>query len=251
MSEAGTNMTPEAATLDKEVALLVDRFDKKGKIIALTTDDHEAFAALVSKFGDNVKDWTDGVDATVFTGMALTKTDNGRITLIPIASEESIFSDPVIRKALYKLYVNKIANAGMDDETQAAQFITPAGLFKQKYDVDAFKFLAKTFVKFLREQGLLGITINSLRQSFQSAAFASTQFPRTTNDQWNKILGMAKALAEKNNKDVSIYDHWEATRSIQEADTSTLNLDFAKLQNMEEAMDGEEEETTPAEPTKS
>lgn len=247
MSEQGTvGMTDAAAALDKEVAEMAARFEKKGKVIALSTDDHEAFAALVSKYGDNVKDFTDGVDATAFTGMALTKTDNGRIALIPIASEEAVFADAVVRKALYKLYVNKVANAGMDDETQAAQFIIPAGLFKQKFDVDAFKFLAKTFVKFLREQGLLGITINSLRQSFQSAAFAKTQFPRTTDEQWVKILGMAKALAEKNNKDVSLYDHWEATRSVQEADTSTLNLDFAKLQNMEEALDGEDETEEPA-----
>lgn len=240
------DMAPEAAALDKEVAEMFAKFEKKGKLIALSTDDHEAFAGVVEKIGDNLKDFTDGVDASVFTGMSLAKTENGRIALLPIASEEAVFADPVVRKALYKLYVNKIANAGMDDETQAAQFITVAGLFKQKFDVDAFKFLAKTFVKFLREQGLLGITINSLRQSFQSAAFAKTQFPRTTDEQWVKILGMAKALAEKNNKDVSLYDHWEATRSVQEADTSTLNLDFAKLQNMEEALDGEDEAEEPA-----
>lgn len=243
MSEQGnTAAGGNDAALDKETAILADRFEKKGKVIALANDDHEAFANLVAKFGDNVKDWTDGVDASIFTGMALAKSENGSIRLIPIASEEAVFADPVVRKALYKLYVNKIANAAMDDEAQAAQFMTSAGNFKQKFDLDAFKFLAKTFVKFLREQGLLGITVNSLRQSFQSAAFAKTQFPRTTDEQWVKIIGMAKALAAKNDKDISIYEHMEATRNVQEADTSVLNLDFAKLGQMEEAIDGNDDE---------
>jgi hypothetical protein len=140
---------------------------------------------------------------------------------------EAALSDPTVRAALYRYYVNRVVNEAMDDEAQASQFITVAGCFKQKFDLDAFKFLAKGFVKKLREQGLRGITINGLRQAFGSQAFAATQFPRTTKEQWEAVLNMAEAFAKHNNKDTSIYEHFKATRDVQEADTSTLKLDFS------------------------
>lgn len=252
MSEQGQAqaLSPE---MDKVVAELREKFVKKDKVVALANDDQEAFANLVLSFGDNVKDWTDGADNKVFTGLALTKSENGRIAFIPLASEEEVFADPIVRKALLRIYYNKVVNAATEDDATAAQFLTVAGCFKQKFDLDAFKFLAKPFTKFLREQGLSGVTNMSLRQSFASAAFAKTQFPRTTDEQWVKILGMAKAIASKNGYETSIYDHWEATRAVQTADTSILNLDFAKLHfgDDSEADDGEENATAPApEPAK-
>jgi hypothetical protein len=222
---------------EKEIAEALGRFNKKDKLVALANDDQEIFAEVVGKLGENVHDWTEGVDGKIFTGLALAKSESGRMVLIPIASPEAAFSDPAVRAALYKLYVNRVVNSATEDDAQASQFITVGGNFKQKFDVDAFKFLAKPFVSFLRGQGLTGITINGLRQAFASQAFAQTQFPRTTKDQWEKIIGMAEALAKKNDKDTSIYDHWKATRDVQTADTSTLNLDFAKLQEAEDDLE--------------
>lgn len=228
MSEVHNQVT-EADALAKEVSELKEVLNKKDKIFVTANDDQEAFAALVGELGDNVKDWTAGADETLFTGMGLARSENGRLVLIPIASEEAAFSDPVVRKAMYKLYRNKVLNAATDDESQQSQFITVAGLFKQKFDVEGFNGIQKAFVKFLKKSGLVGINKNALRQSFQSSAFALTQFPRTTKEQWQELLKMAKAIAKKNELDTSIFEHWEATRDVQSADTSTLNLDFTKF----------------------
>lgn len=224
------------------VVELAEKFEKKGKVVALSTDDQEAFAEFAGSIS-SLTDWTEGVDADVFTGLAIVKADNQRIVLIPIASEEAAFSDPIVRKAMYRQYVNKVVNAASDDDATAAQFITVAGNFKQKFDLDAFKFQAKVLTKFLRSQGLSGITNNSLRMSFQSAAFAKTQFPRVDAEAWDKIIGIAETQAQKNGYDTSIFDHWKATRNVAEADTSELKLNFDQLLADEDALsdDGDNE----------
>lgn len=232
MSEHAT-VTP-ADELAKEVEELKDQFSKKDKVFVMANDDQAAFSALVTSLGDNVKDWTAGADENLFTGMGLVKSENGRIVLIPIASEEAVFADPVVRKALYKLYRNKVMNAAMDDESVQSAFVTVAGNYKQKLDVEGFNGIQKAFVKFLKKSGLIGINKNSLRQSFASAAFALTQFPRTTAEQWKQLLEMAKAIAKKQELDTSIFDYWNQTRDVATADQSVLNLDFSKLSGEEE-----------------
>lgn len=235
----------DAAEHETAIAELKEKFAKKDKLVALPDDDQELFAEVVSSFADGVvKDWTNDVDANAFTGMALAKAENGRVVLIPVASMEAAFSDATVRAALYRYYVNRVVNEATSDDAQASQFITVAGCFKQKFDLDAFKFLAKAFVKKLREQGLRGITINGLRQAFASQAFAATQFPRTTKEQWQRILDMAEAFAKHSNKDTSIYEHFKATRDVQEADTSPLKLDFSEFGSM-----GDETEEPNAEET--
>lgn len=245
MSEHAVNETSASPELDKAIAEAAEKFAKKDKLVALPTDDQEVFVGVVSKFQENLKDWTDGADASVFTGMALAKSENGRISLIPLASMEAVFADPIVRKALYKSYVNRVVNAAMEDDANPASFLTVAGNYKQKFDLDAFNFIAKPFIAFLRKGGLSGITKASLRQSFASAAFAKTQFPRTTDEQWAKILEMAKVTAKKNDFDISIFEHWEATRAVQSADTSVLNIDFTALSHVTED-DDEEEAANPA-----
>lgn len=240
MSEVHTdNAAAEKATAIQE---LREKFAKKDKLVALSDDDQELFADFVSSFADGVvKDWTNDVDPTTFTGLALAKAENGRISLIPVPSMEAAFSDPAVRAALYRTFVNRVVNTATDDEAQASQFITVGGCFKQAFDIESFKFLAKAFVKKLREQGLRGITIVGLRQAFQSQAFAQTQFPRTTKEQWVQILNMAEAFAKHSGKDTSFFEHCKATRDVQEADTSPLKLDFAGFK-FDEAADDKAEQ---------
>lgn len=246
MSAEGNVAGADAAEKETALAELKERFNKKDKLVALPDDDQEAFADVVSSFADGVvKDWTNDVDASLFTGMALAKAENGRVVLIPVASMEAAFNDPTVRAALYRYYVNRVVNEATSDDAQASQFITVAGCFKQKFDLDAFKFLAKAFVKKLREQGLRGITINGLRQAFASQAFAATQFPRTTKEQWQRILDMAEAFAKHSNKDTSIYEHFKATRDVQEADSSPLKLDFSGFGFSDETADETVEEEAP------
>lgn len=230
---ANANTSPAISELEKELGELSERFAKKDKIVALSNDNQEAFAEFVGKVGE-FKDFTDGTDNSIFTGLALVRSENQTIRLIPIASEEAAFADAVVRKALYKLYVNRVVNAAMDDEAQASQFIIVSGNFKQKFDLDAFKFQAKVLTKFLREKGLSGITNNSLRMSFASSAFASTQFPRVDATAWDKLIGIAESQATKAGYDTSIFDHWKATRAVQSADLGAIELDFNELVKAEE-----------------
>lgn len=241
MSEVGNNTAPVVSENEKAIGELMERFEKKGKIVALAHDDQSVFAEVVGKIAE-FKDWTEGVDPSIFTGLALTRADNGAIRLIPLPSKEAILADPVVSAALYKMAINRIVNAGTEDDAQAAQFVTVAGNFKQKFDLDAYKFQAKVLTKFLREKGLSGITNNSLRMCFASAAFASTQFPRVDAAAWEKLIGIAEGQAQKAGYDTGIFDYWKNTRAVQTADLSTIELDFNELQKAEDdaLADGEE-----------
>lgn len=229
MSEAHANNQNDAAAASAatEMQELKDKFSKKDKLVALANDDQELFIQLVSSFAEGVvTDWTNDVDASTFTGLGLAKSENGQIRLIPVANMDAAFADPTVRHALYKSYVNRVINTAMDDEAAASQFITVGGCFKQAFNLDAFKFIAKPFVKKLREQGLRSITIPGLRMAFASQKFADITFPRTTQTQWEQILGMAESFAKQNEQDTSIFDHWRAVRNVAEADDSELKLDF-------------------------
>jgi hypothetical protein len=132
----------------------------------------------------------------------------------------------------------------MDDETNPASFLTIAGAFKQKFDLDAYKFQAKVLTKILRDQGLSGVTNKSLQMAFASSAFAATQFPRVKEGDWDRIIGLAEAMASKHGYDTSIFDHWKATRAVASGDTSELELDFGALEKAEEVLDAKEEGET-------
>lgn len=233
MSDPANNTAQNVSENEKAIGELMERFAKKDKIVALSNDDQEAFAEVVGKIGE-FKDWTEGVDVKIFTGLALARAENQSIRLIPIASKEAMMADPTVMNALYKLYVSRTVNAACEDDAQASQFVIVAGNFKQRFDLDAFKFQAKVLTKFLREKGLSGITNNSLRMSFASAAFAKTQFPRVDETAWDKLIGIAEAQAVKNGYDTSIFDHWKATRAVQSADLGAIELDFAELVKAED-----------------
>lgn len=248
MSDTGSNAavaataTASVSDTDKAVAELKERFNKKEKVVALATDDQDVFAEFVSTFADgSYKDWTVDVDTKTFTGLAIVQSDNKSIRLIPLASREAFAADTAAFNAAYKWYINRVVNAAMEDDAQQSQFVIVAGTLKQKFELDAFNFQSKVLTKFLREQGLSGITKASLRMSFASAAFAKTQFPRVDATAWDAIIGIAEKQAAKNNYDTSIFDHWKATREVQSADTTTLKLDFAKLQVEEDEADDHDE----------
>lgn len=230
----------QAAT-EQPAGELKARYEDKGKVVALANDDMDAFVGFVDMIGEgNYIDLTSGVDTKQFTGLAMAQTEKLVNRLIPIASEEVALADVVVRKALYRMYVNRVVNAAMDDEANPASFITPAGCFKQKFDIDAFKFQAKVLTKFLRNQGLSGVTNNSLRMSFASHAFAKTQFPRLSDDAWDKIIAIAEKNATDKGYDVSIFDHWKATRAVASADTSEIELNFGELVEAENAVSEKE-----------
>lgn len=246
MSQVGVNDASNAEAA-KPVAELADRYSKKGKVVALKNDEQDVFLDLLKTIGtDNIKDWTEGAPAD-FTNLALVQNDTTKQNrLISIADEDAVFADPTVRRALYKLYVNKVVNFATDDDANPAQFITIAGCFKQKFDIDAYKFLAKSFVRLLKDQGVLGVTTPSLRNAFASMAYAKSQFPRVSDNDWNKLLNLAIALSEKHGNDASIFEHWKATRVAQTADTSIIELDFGEAEMEAELSDDDEAPTEKA-----
>lgn len=235
MSEANAKVNTEAQSDESAVAELTARYEKKDKVVALVNDDQEAFALFVDTIGEaNYQNWLAGTDNKVFTGLAMVRSEGQANRLIPIANEDAVFADLAVRKALYRIYVNRVVNSASDNDASAAQYLTVGGCFKQKFDLDAFKFQAKVLCKILRKNNVNGVTTSALRLSFASAAFAKTQFPRVPDDAWGKVIAIAKQTAEKHGYDVSIFDHWLATRAVQTADTSMIELDLSELQAAED-----------------
>lgn len=226
---------------------LMERFEKKGKVVALPTDNQDDFIDFTGLFNDNegkptYVNWAEKADAAIFTGMAMVKPETGAPRLIGIASEEAVFADPASRKALYKMYVNRVVNQAGDDEVNPANFLTVGGCFKQKFDLEAFKFQAKMLTMVMRKQGLSGVTNKSLQLAFASAAFAKTQFPRVKDADWDKVIASAEQIAQKHGYETSIFEHWKATRAIASGDTSELELNLEAIMTAGEALPVERED---------
>lgn len=245
MSDQGKNTQTADDGKDESPAVeLMNRYEKKDKVVALASDDLDAFVEFVSLIGEgNYTDWTGDIDNNIFTGLAMVRTEAQANRLIPIASMDAVFSDETVKRALYKMYVNRVVNAAADNDAVQSQFITVAGNFKQKYDLDAFKFQARVLTKFLRGKGLLGVTNASLRQAFASDAFAKTQFPRIDGAAWEKIIGIAEAQAAKNGYDTGIFDYWKTTRNVATADMTKIELDFGELSKLEDVLTEEKQES--------
>lgn len=213
------------------------RFDKKGKIIVrfdATDEEKQAFletaAAVQTEDPNNFHDWTDKAPKTFGTFALVRRESDMANILISVASPDEMFTDTTVRNYLYRLAVNKIVNAADADDSTEARFITVAGCFNQKLDLDAFKASARYLVQILHSKGLLGVTIASLKQSFQNAAFATSQFPRVPAETWVGLIGVARGLAEKKGFDVSVFDYWLKTRDVVADEGGVLDLgDLSKL----------------------
>lgn len=264
MSEVGNqaNTAPVAAAVKAATSPKDDfaaRFEKKGKIICrfdASDEEKQAFletaAAVQAEEEANFHDWTDKAPKT-FGTFALVRRENDMANiLISMASPDEMFADPTVRNYMYRLAVNKITNAADVDDSTEARFITVAGCFNQKLDLDAFKASARYLVQILHAKGLTGVTISSLKQAFQNAAFATSQFPRVPSETWVGLIGVARALAEKKGFDVSVFDYWLKTRDVVLDEGSELDLgDLSKLgEDVENAIAAKQtdKEVAPAAP---
>lgn len=262
VASATPELTPEQKAYAEFKATLTG---KKGKLVlrgfgtTAPQAEQDAFAALVKELQadetEKVVDWTTKVAEDMqahFSTMALVKVDNtGDYRLIGMADQATAMADATVSAYMYRLYVNKIANHAGDDDAQEAEFIIPSGCFKQKLDVEAFKFVAKDFVKTLHKGGLVGITVGGLKQAFANAAFAETQFSRIKADNWGKLLGIAIALSEKAGYDPSIFNYWLATREgrVDEGEEIDLNFDTFAVSVADEHAEAQADEETATAPT--
>lgn len=227
------NTAPVTAAVNAEVnpaAELEAKYAKRGKIIArydAASEELNTFLDAVEALkgdGTSFVDWTAKAPATFRTLALVHREAVGDDVLIAIPDMETAFADPTVAKYLYNLAVNKIANAADSDDSNEAMFITPAGCFTQKFDLNAFKGIAKHLVSALHKKGLSGITVGLLKQAMQNSAFAKSQFPRVPEVAWPQIIGIAIAFAEKKGLDSSIFRYWLATRDVMVDEGEEIDL---------------------------
>jgi hypothetical protein len=144
--------------------------------------------------------------------------------LVAAPSKDTAFADEVIRDVLYRFLLNKWANIAAKADAAKDMFMTVNGIFKPRFDLEAFKHSARDVVKFLHSKGLHGITVPTLRNSLMNAAFAKANFPQMKDEQWNIIFAIFFKNAEDASLDVSVLKHWQNTRNNM-TDTG-VELDF-------------------------
>lgn len=94
----------------------------------------------------------------------------------------------------------------------------------------AFLDVAKSAVKYLKEQGFKKMDVNTLRNIFMSEQFAKARYPRIEQTAWLAIMDMMEKTAKAGALDTSIYTTWRNTRGeaglddVDELDLSGLGL---------------------------
>jgi len=154
------------------------------------------------------------------------------VELLKETAEGLAFADDAVVTALSA----KLANAARprDGATEAASlpysvtdFITtnrPEGVLV------AFRKLAGSYVKLLKERGMRLMNEATLREIMQSAAFAEQLFPNVPQATWEKILDSMIAQAEKLDMIAGQMVDWKETRTTagmpidEELDLADLDL---------------------------
>lgn len=144
-----------------------------------------------------------------------------------------------VRNSLIDRMLSKLKNAvrprGEDNAISASvpfsvvDFITsnrPEGI------LIAFNAFAPAYVKMLKKKGLSLMTVAILRQTLQSEAFASQNFPKIDQEKWVTILDSMIAKSTEAGKAVGILVDWKATRAsaeLTDGDVDLSDLDFDKI----------------------
>lgn len=244
MSQTGTTET--VATANEAVETFAKRWDKRGKLIVRASDDQAAFSTFVGETFDDTnpyKDWAS--DAATIMGEGLTlimvrSDDDAENRLVAAPSKDVAFSDEVIRDALYRMLLNKWANIAAKADAAKDMFMTVNGIFKPRFDLEAFKHSARDVVKFLHSKGLHGITVPTLRTALMNAANAQANFPQMKEEQWSIIFAIFFKNAEEASLDTSVLKHWQNTRNNMTDAGVELGFgedEFAKFMTEEEEGD--------------
>lgn len=226
VANAVTNSTNAAATA------LAASFAKRDKVIFTEGDGDEekqAFLTFATSFPEGtMNDWAENAPDT-FTTLGVVHTENKGNRTVACPSMVTAFADPVVQRNLYRQFVNRWFNQAMDDDADPATFVVVNGIYKTTYDMEGFNDRAKAMIHFLKEQGLIGITKTTLRYALQSSAAAAATFSRLKPEAWVGILNVMRSQASAKNLDVSIYDHWLATRDVKLDEGGEITLDLGNL----------------------
>lgn len=265
MSEVGNTPTPAetntpapasapaATPANAELTAMRRQYEDKSRVIIPSGHDMTTFAEFVGDFDETnpITDWTKGTpwggEGTASPTYAIVEVaETGANRLIAIAPQEVALSDQTVREWAYKQYLRHVLKVASASDASAEKFLTVAGAFRPKFDIEAFKTEAKVLVPFLREKGLKGITTPLLRNAFANAAFAKAQFSRIPADTWAKLLEKCKERAAARGEDVSLFDHFLATRDALTDSGADIVLDFAEIgSELDAALADNDEEETP------
>ncbi len=200
---------------------------KKSAVFVLKTEDQADFGELLGEFNeDEIEDWTVGAPET-FGTLAITTPENGKPRLVSIADMETALSDPAVRNWAYSRYVSRCVNVAKSDEATKDQFRTPAGPIGAAYNMEAFEFQVDLWLEWLHDQGLKSVRQRSLRTALSNAATAASSFPKVAQEGWQALIHRMSARAEKHGHDVSIFQHWLATRDLQKDTGTPIEFNFA------------------------
>ena len=247
MTDANNNAeTVEQVAEKSPVEKLIERFENRNKVFARVTDDQAAFMDFVNTHFDEtnpVKDWASNATPKIgpnFTLGAVSVEESGENRLIAIASKEALFGtggDEVAKETAYRYLIGKALVMASKPDASEDMFSSIAGFLKAKFDVTAFKDLAKYVVAVLHEKGLRSITVNSLKTSLQNAAFAKANYPTMTDEHWRIVFAIFVSKAEKAGLDTSVFAHWQKTRDNM-TDTGQNVEDFT-LESFSAALEAE------------
>lgn len=220
------------------------QYEDKGRVFVLSGDDMTTFAEFIGDFDETnpATDWTKGApwggEGKAPPTVAMVQVDeSGANRLIAIAPKADALADPMVQEWAYKQYLRHVLKVAASSDASAEKFLTAAGAFRPKFDIEAFKTEAHVLVPFLRSKGLKGITTPLLRNAFANAAFALAQFSRIPGETWEKLLQTCKDRAAARGEDVSLFDHWIATRNALTDSGSSIELDFDELgKELDEAL---------------
>lgn len=139
-----------------------------------------------------------------------------------------VITDKLISKMQNAVRVRSDGSQAASIPLTVADFITsnrPDGVLK------AFRTLQTAYVKLLRDKGLKLMTVDILRQTLQSSAFAEQQFPRVQQSIWQDILTSMIHRAESDNLAPGALLEWKETRdtaglpSVDDVDLAGLDFD--------------------------
>ncbi len=164
-------------------------------------------------------------------------TVTGFITAL-VPPMEVVLSDPKGAAALQESYFDLLARKmrgvinSTDDGTPIKLPDTLAGFFERASrgeGLQAFLAIAKTAVKQLKDQGFKKLDVNTLRNIFMSAAFASHRYPKIPQEIWLAVMNKMKDTAKAAGLDTSIYDTWVENRNETTMDEDIDTLDLSAL----------------------
>jgi len=240
-----TEATAEAISKDAEK--MRDRYDDKGKLVIVSRDQIGAFEEFLGSFDetDPLQNWAEKApDDGTFTGAAVVKTESGKNRFIMLPSRDAFMSSVNAMNWAFTQFIRKIVNVAGSDDAGEHQFVVVDGCIKAKYDPTAFKKLAMKAVKWLREQGLTGMTVPGLKMALKSEAYAAASFPKVKKqEKWEGLIQRMVSQAEAKGYDTSELQLWLATRKAAVIDTSETDGDF-DLDDFASTMEDEAETET-------